>query len=427
MTHLKIIRLGILFLSAVSLVAGLLFLSRLVVREAPPQLASSSEGRGLPKRYFRQDPDEYAQIKGPFMELDRDLSSMQLPSLKNVLHYLGSSQRPDLKSSEAHLKFALLPGVEVREILQGEPLYLVTETSGKKSRYRFAAPGVATPLWVTAELVDEEVVITTHLLDEGGGQVIEPLDHLEWKPKKRSGSAVGRGKQWTLGEFVADRTILNKQKLRWSGQDLFLKDLGGADYALQATRERIQFGEGESRYVIYLKEGEGAVFVDGKWVPKPLGVATQNEPLLYLKEMSGTGISFELWGAETGEMLSLRMQRSPPDWSGIAQMKVTFSSVRTRRKVSLSVGDQLLDVSVQDWLLIDKGFVSIIDTLEKLEGLVAGRDRGVLCVLRDLLEESGEYYLEGTFYDGSRSASQAFRVRLGEALHPNAVGRAPTN
>ena len=93
------------------------------------------------------------------------------------------------------------------------------------------------------------------------------------------------GTTWEIGTFRVDGTLLARQKARWYGMDRFLEHHGGDDFKDIEGKQRIDFGENDDLYSVFVKAGDCLIWDENRWkVIEPGEESLESSPLLVVKK-----------------------------------------------------------------------------------------------------------------------------------------------
>lgn len=365
----------------------------------------------LPSYFLPLTEKDYEAIGPPLFQSHWSPITLQLPDLRNILFYYGINSRPDAKQGAIRLQFgvgagggnASTPGT-LTSIAPGEPLYLVYERNQGAGRYLFSPNNEKTPLWVTAQPQDNSAKIEVFLQDEAGHRILEPAIRaqftLQQKELTRSGPT-----NWSLGPFRVDGTLLARQKARWYGQDLFLNDHGGAEYADREGKERIEFGEGPDRYIVYVGPDSCLIWKDLHWYPASDVPDSTLYPLLCVKKIEERLLRFELWDVDGKARIPLTLLRSTENWHPTQLQKdFVFTTARTLSQYIFLIRKERATLRTHDWFLLTKEGWKKLVTPQQIDAYVEEKDPGILFVFEGVKEKGEVRVLSGMLYNTTRSA-----------------------
>lgn len=379
--------------------AGVMLYSRpgeISIPEVVPKKVS------LPKNPFRQSDEAYEAIGDPFPKLSFVPLSMQLPDLRQQLVYYGKNERPDASEEGVDLHIGIARTREVESIALGEKLYL--KYDGKK--YIFSPKNAETLLWVEVAPKGKDVQVRIAMRGPEGEVVSEPRERAQFSLRPKPPLRAGRS-QWKLGDSRVDGTLLARQRGRWYGEDLFMQQHGGDEYAAVAAKQRVDFGEKADRYVVFIGEESALIWKGDRWVEAPPSNETVEFPLLALKRIDGRVMNFELWDIGGKQKIPLNLIKSTEAWMPKNVLRnFKFMGSRTRSQFVFEIDGERMLLSPQDWVLQTSDGWKKMTTPEEIDEYVDGKLSGVLFIFNGLDRTRRQQTLTGTLYNKSRSAAR---------------------
>jgi len=361
--------------------------------------------KGVPKNPFAGEPQDYDAIGEPFLALKFSPPTLELPNLLVHLTYNGTNRRPDADTDRTVLHFSLKGTPQPASVVPGEPLYLIYDAEHKPPRYLFSPKNEETPLWISAEAKEGVAQVEVRMRNENGLVVTEPKEAASLRLEEKDFMG-WKGGKWQLGALRVDGTLLARQRSRWYGEDLFLLEHGGEEFAHIKGRQRVDFGDDEGRYSVFLQEGDCLVWREEKWQSQPLGEQSRSAPLLCLKKVGDKILNFELWDIGGKRKVSLNLIKSSEVWMPQSlQQAFKFVGARTRSQTIVDVKGERVVLRPQDWLLLtDQGWKKL--TKEKdIDDYVDRRISGALFIFNGIEKREDGQYLTGTLYNTTRTAS----------------------
>ncbi|MCB1136920.1 MAG: hypothetical protein KDK78_11680, partial [Chlamydiia bacterium] len=412
------------FALAVLLATAALVMASLWVMGAPrvDSNARAPISRRLPAPPFAQDAAAYTAVGEPLIQVELKPVEIQLPDLRRYLQYLGRNLRPDINPDAPLLQLTLRGNEDIYSTAPGEPVYLRYQKTERTGIYLFSDKNEPTSLWVTVTAVPgerEEAEVHVHMRDVQGNPITEPSKFAEFRLGIAKGGG-GRGK-WSLGDLRVDPSLLARQRARWYGQDRFMQVHGGDEFAFTRGKERVDFGEGESAYAVYLGIGDALIWKDDRWMSATPGPETRSYPLMQMLKINGKLMNLSLWDGE-GEnfvKLNLVLSRSPTTPSRVFS-SLRFLGTKTRSQAIVQVGDERQVLSRNDWLLLTKDGWKVLKTVEDVEDYVYRRQVGDLFVFDEIARYEGKQVLKGHVFNTTRTEMQYVYLPLqtGEAIVP---------
>lgn len=359
----------------------------------------------LPKSAFSQSEEAYANIGEPVLSLHFQPPSLRLPDLRNLLIYYGKNGRPDANQGDPLLHFAFLGTKCQAGLKPKEKLYLTYDKKKEGCRFAFSPSNVETPLWLEASLENTDALVELHALNELGTEVVEPEAHKNFTLPEKEFVRVS-GNNWELGKWKVDATILARQRAKWLGPDRFLEEHGGDEYKDVLGKQRIDFGEGDETYSIFVKLGETMIYDKDRWrVIKP-GDESLIYPLLVVKKIDERIMNLELWDVQGKAKVSLNLLKSSENL-GMQNMEQTFKflGARTRSQFVFEVDNERMLIRPHDWLVLtDEGWKKLT-TVEEIDDFVNRKLVGTLFVFDEIMKKDEKQVMKGTVYNANRTES----------------------
>lgn len=407
---------AICFLIIIVLISALGFL---IAR--PSEIPINTVGtvkRKLPKGAFAQPKDAYDTIGDSIFGLKYSPMTMQLPDLRKYLIYYGRNDRPDAKDGRPMLHFAFTGNKTVTTASPGEKMYLLFDRNVTPPQYIFSPGNAETPLWVQATATDRDATVKVSMKNDQGHIIQEPWSHAQFTVAQKE--YVRSGIPWEIGKWRVDGSLLARQKARWYGADRFLEDHGGKAYAHETGKQRIDFGEGEGIYSVFIGMNDGLIGDNDKWqVVKP-GVDSLGYPLLIIKKIEDRLMQLELWDVDGQSKMALNLLKSTEPWmpQNVLQ-NFRFLGSRTRSQFVFEVNKERMLLSPKDWLVLTPAGWKKLGTPEEVDDYVNRKLTGILFVFDGIERKGDQQYLMGTLYNSSRSESKPVEI----PITPTPIGR----
>lgn len=379
-----------------------------------------------PVSAFEQPQSSYNAIGGPAIKLNSTPVGLQLPDLRKILIYHGKNGRPDADPKTTFLNFGLagMPGAIA--IAPKTPTYIFYDKRLK--RYEFSPENAETPLWIEVFPDGNQASVLVRIKDEDGKTIATPSAYANFtlpeKPLVRTDSI-----PWEIGKQRVDGTLLARQKARWYGPDRFFERHGGQEFEHKIDRQRIDFGEGDNIYSVFVQIGDSLVWEDGHWVNAKPGPETLGKPLMVIKKVEDRLISFELWDNEGKTKVVLNLLKSPeaaPPANTLQSFK--FVGSRTRSQFVFELNKKRIMLSPHDWLLQTDKTWKKLTTVKEIDDYVEGKTPGLLFIFDGVEKRDDKQVLVGTLFNKSRSDFQKIEMVMesGAGLTPAASGNAPS-
>lgn len=383
-----------------------------------------SKQNGLPKGSFELPAEAYEGIAGSFLALDSAPPSLQLPDLKSQLSYSGRNGRPDSNSENTVLHFTL-SGSKKATVIPEEKIYLVYDKNSKPARYSFSPNNEKTSLSFECSLQDNnEVLVRVSMEDEKGEKITEPESHAQFRIPEKD-FARNTGENWEIGSWRVDGTILARQRARWFGHDRFLEKHGGKAYENITNKHRIDFGENEDVYFVFVQTGDCLIWDGNRWRVIEPGPRSLKHPLLVVKKIDDRLMSLELWDVDGKAKVPLNLLKSTEPWAAnnaqTIQQAFKFVGARTRTQCLFEINKERMVIKPSDWLLMTPKGWKKLDKEEDIDRFVQRKTTGMLFIFEGWSKKDDRQVMQGTLFNPARCDSQTVDLAIQQAN-----SRAPT-
>lgn len=379
---------------------------------------SRSKACGLPKGSFELAEQAYQQIGEPLLSLQQSPPAMQVPDLRQQLIYYGKNGRPDAQSQRTLLHFSLNGNNKaVASITPGENLYLVYDRKSSPGRYSFSANNEKTSLWIEGTPTDNHNEVQIHVTMEGdkGERITEPEAYAQFCLSEKEFIRYA-GTNWEIGTFRVDGTLLARQRARWCGIDRFLEHHGGEDFKNIAGKQRIDFGENDELYFVFVKVGDCLSWNQNRWKVVALGEESLKHPLLVVKKIDERLMTLELWDVEGKGKILLNLLKSTEPWTAqntqTLQHMFKFLGARTRTQCVFEINRERVILRPSDWLLLTPKGWKKLATEEDIDNYVKRKAAGTLFVFEGISRKDERQIMAGTLYSPARNECQAIELAL---------------
>lgn len=378
-----------------------------------PNLDSLPTG-ALAKSSFEQAKSAYNDIGNPVLATAVVPPTLELPDLRPFLNYYGTNDRPDSKAEAVQLFFSLKGSDAIVGVAPGGRIYLKYDATKRPGIYVFSAENQPTNLWLVAQKDDNKANIVVTMTDDAGKMITEPAIRGTMVLAAKDFARPGGG--WEIGKWKVDGTLLARQRVRWFGQDQFLNRHGGPEFLDVRDKERIEFGDGNDRYVVYLKEGDCLIWDGQRWQTVRPGEATKTFPIMCVQKLEDRLMRLDLWDVGGQGHVSLNLVKSKEAWAPKSvEQDFKFVSTRTLSQYVFEVKKERMVLRPYDWLLqTDKGW-KVLSTGEDIDAYVDRKSQGILFVFNGPVQKEGAQVLRGTLYSPARTETYEADFALDQA------------
>lgn len=367
----------------------------------------------LPKGAFSLTADAYETIGEPILTLQTAPPSVQLPDLRQQLVYYGKNGRPDIQSDTTLLHFSFNGSKIVVSTPPGKPLYLLYDKKQNPPKYTFSPNNEKTSLWIEATLQDNEAHIKLAMQNEQGDIVTEPEAFSQFKVAEKEFIRYA-GTSWELGGFRVDGTLLARQKAKWFGPDRFLEQHGGEEFADMIGKQRVELGENENIYSVFVGLNECLIWKDNRWQNIKPSQESLKYPLLVVKKIDERLMTLELWDTEGKGKILLNLLKSSEPWlaqnAPIIQNTFKFVGARTRTQSVFEINHDRTLISPHDWLIHTPEGWKKLESEQEIDDYVTRKTPAALFVFDELTRKEDQQVMIGTLYNPSRSDFQVIEM-----------------
>lgn len=383
---------------------------------------------GLPKSSFELPEQAYNQAGTTILALQQEPFAMQLPNLKSQLIYYGKNGRPDAQTQNTLLHFSFNGNKAVTSIEPGGKLFLIYDRKSNPGRYSFSPNNEKSSLWIKANPFDKEVEVKVKLENDKGEKITEPKEFAEFRLSEKEFSRHA-GVTWEIGSFRVDGTLLARQRARWFGPDKFLEQHGGDEFHENVGKHRIEFGENDDLYSVFVKADDCLIWTDNSWKVVPPGEKSLGFPLLVVKKIDERLMAFELWDVEGKGKILLNLLKSTEPWGAqntqSLQNMFKFVGARTRTQCVFEINRERMVLRPSDWLLLTPKGWKKLETVEEIDNYVKRKLTGSLFVFEGISRKDEQQIMKGTLYSPARHDSLPIELAL-QVKKPKSAGEKET-
>lgn len=400
---------------AIASAAGLLLLAAAVLSSHSshiPVLETAAVKATLPKSSFQQPKEAYEELGEPMLSLKSSPITIQLPDLRHSLVYYGKNNRPDADPNNTMMHFGFVGEKTLTSIHPNEPIYLFYDRKQTPQRYAFSSGNAPTSLWIEVAPEGNQVAVKVAIKNEKGELIQEPAAYAQFTLPEKTFVRTNNT-PWEIGKFRVDGTLLARQRARWFGVDRFLERHGGKEYLDFVGKQRIDFGEGDDIYSIFVAPDDVMVWEDNRWKVVEAGSETLGRPILLVKKIDDKLMNFELWDPEGKTKVALNLLKSnePITPTNLVQ-NFHFVGARTLKQFVFEINKERIILSPQDWLIMtDKGWEKLV-TPEEIDAYVDRKLIGYLFVFDAVERRDDRQIMQGTLFNKSRSDMQHIELAM---------------
>ena len=356
--------------------------------------------------------NNYPSLGENILVLHNTGTPLELPDLRNDIFLYAHNQRPDKSPSREQIYIGLRDSCEYRCLSLGEPSYLKFHVEGDNSHLAFSPNNTPTLLWIEPSLKNEQVFIQLKM-QSPSGQILQEPKALSYFPPKQCDFFQTQGETWEIDNIRVDPALLIRQKARWYGKDLFLKEHGGEEFSSFQNKERLDFENQDNRYLCFVEEGDYLVWNNGRWYIPKLGEDTENLPLLHVQKIEERLLRCELWESGGKARILLNLAKSIDIWPpNYIQHEFKFLGSRARQQLIVEMGKKRLILNPYDWLLrVNDDWIPLCNE-EDIDQYVNGQLKGELFIFDSLVKKEGQQKLIGHLFNISRTEMQIIEIPL---------------
>lgn len=378
-----------------------------------------------PKGAFVQPSETYQKIGDPALKLQSAPISPKLPDLRKVLLFYGKNGRPDAKPELTQMHFSFLGNKTPSSVLPGEKLYLYYDRILTPPQYVFSKNNEKTCLWIEPSFQEGGgAFVKVAMCGEKGDVVTEPSDYAQFALPEKEMLRVGGATTWEIGKYRVDGTLLARLKARWYGVDKFLERHGGKEYQDAVGKQRIDFGEKEDLYSVYINVGDVLVWDNNRWKVVLPGEASLGKPIMIVKKIDDRLLNFELWDVEGKGKIQLNLLKSVETWTPQnLQQNFKFVGARTRSQFVFEIDKERIFLSPQDWLIqTEEGWKKLM-TAEEIDDYVDRKKIGPMFVFDGVVKIDNRQVLSGVIFSPSRADSSEIEIPMQQGVTPTNTSR----
>lgn len=370
--------------------------------------------RILPKTDFKLEKESYDNLGEGALELESAPLTMQLPDLRKNIIYYGKNGRPDAQLQTTMLHVAFIGNKTPTSILPDQRAYIKYDKTQTPPQFIFSPANTETSLWIEISPQGNQAVIKVGMLDDKDEIITEPLSHAQFTvQEKEFNTRVGGATNWEIGKLRVDGTLLARQKAKWYGMDKFFERHGGPEYAHLIGKQRVDFGEGENAYSIFIGPQSVVIWDGTHWKAMEPGADTTGYPLMAVKKIDDRLMTFELWDIEGKSKVTLNLLKSTEAWvPQNIQQNFKFVGARTRSQFVFEINKERIMLSPQDWLILTEHGWKKLTTPEEIDLYLDRKLTGPLFVFDGVEKREDKQFLLGTLFNSTRTEMQPIEIPM---------------
>ena len=363
----------------------------------------------LPNTAFPFPQEAYDAIGDGILSLNHTIFAMKIPDLSHDILFHGLNARPDIPNDTPQIILSLSGSSDIICAASESKIFLVYDDSPFPGRY--IAGDDTSPLSIIPTYTNGGAVISTSLVDDAGNDVEDTASITTFELLESP--LITEQASWEVGTYRADAGILARQRARWFGKDRFLEHHGGEEYNYTIGRERIDFGDGEEAYPLFVKKGDYFFWEDDKWIAPSKTSSSQGKALLAIASVEEKLIHIDLWNDTGTKKLPLTIIKSSSVWSPhIIQHEISFLGAKTKIQAIVEISKERMILNNQDWVLRSDNKWSVIKTPKNIDEYVMNAVTGELFVVGDIIRKDGKQFLEGTLFNRAKTETVEMAIPL---------------
>ena len=330
---------------------------------------------------------------------------VSLPDLRAHLLYYGTLARPDSEEGCSLLLLGLRGQPELLNTRLDAPLFL--QYDNERNLWKRASQS---PLKLTFTVKEKGLEIAQEIALPNGLIFKEPrplaLFTLPLMPMPPQRQTEGM----SLDGMTVDQNFWESQNAIWWGEDLLYEALSHNIHRKQAQRVLLYDAHG-SRYTLWVQEGDGFLYQDGKWTPVELGEESRKETLLYVQAISESSIDFELWGPDGTSRVLLPLSKKEPPGND-RPLSINLIGARSKNTWIATINGQRTLLRTDDWFLLKESILEKLETKTSLDAYIQGQQEGTLLAFSGIEKIGNEQKLIGISIDPTRTKSTPMAISL---------------
>ncbi len=376
----------------------------------------------IPKDAFQRTQEEYDAVGPPALLLSFAPLSVQLPDLRKHLVFYGKNSRPDADPESSTLFFSFTNNRTAAYVSSGGYLYVMYDKKQTPPQYVFSEENAQTPLWIEPILKGNQALVKVRMKGENGQIIQEPAAYAEITFPEKEFMQFGH-MGWEMGKTRVDGSLLARQKAKWYGVDQFIEDHGGEEYKEWKGKQRLDFGEGEEAYSVYVSLDECLIWQEERWYLANTVENSKAYPLMCIKRVDDRIMNFWLWDVDgKGKTILNLMKTKEPFAPQSFEQSFKFVGARTRSQFIFEINGERVLLSPADWLLFEDLSWKKLQTSQEIDDYVERKRVGPLFIFDRIDKTDDSNVIVGTIYSLARSEKAEIFIPLQQTGSPEKGG-----
>lgn len=354
----------------------------------------------------------YENLGNSTLRLHKATTSMEFPDLRREIVVYGKSERPDRDTLKEKLHIGLQGTPHCKTCSIGEKIYLSSSCKGEQRELIFSPDNKKSDFWIKAEALEEDIFINVFKKNPEGKTLRGEKSASRFSPKKIK-FPYTENSSWKLGEQTVDSGILARQKTRWYGKDLFIKEHGGEEFSSLKEKERIDFEIGGNSFFCFVKEGDSLIWSDNRWQAISDETDSRNFPLLHFHKIEERILHCDLWDIQGLVKIPLHLAKSIEIWfPHRLEQELKFVGSKTRKQSIIEMKQERTVVVPNDWLLFQDESFHKLSSEEEINAYVSHHLKGELLVFDGVFRQRGQQILLSHLFNNSRTEMYVIETPL---------------
>ena len=191
-------------------------------------------------------------------------------------------------------------------------------------------------------------------------------------------------------------------------------------------KQRIDFGEKDELYSVYVNVGDVLVWENNRWKVARPGDDSLGKPLMLVKKIDDRLLNFELWDVEGKSKIQLNLLKSVESWNPQnLQQSFKFVGARTRSQFVFEIDKERVFLSPQDWLIKTEAGWKKLMTAEEIDDYVDRKSVGPMFVFDGIVNDDARQMLSGVIFSPSRADVSIIEIPMQQGAQSTAAPKEP--